>query len=482
MKRRELLPFQKRAVVRYAKSNWAFFAMEMRLGKTITTIRWVDCVAGLNCNVLVVAPLSTLPGWERELTLEGHRSCILLGNPEARYNEVEKAKHYGVRWFLVNREGMRIGGNKTATGRAIATPSILAYLKWDVVICDESTTIRNPQAQITKIFQRYLSRVKYKACLSGLPAPENTLDVFEQMRWLRGGFLGYNDYWKAREGLFLQIPGHSWEWVPKRGTNKRIREAFREHAFVLSRHEAGLAVKPIYQTLTCVLPSRIRKAYDKAENEFELDGKWTKWVPVMHGWLASLCGGRPKDKEKFWSDHKLKLLIDVLKGEVGHELAKEQVVVWFRYNAELFAARDALRTAGIACDTLTGSTPFERRKRIEEEFANKRFRIFLGQVGCGKFGLNLSCASVVVWYSYTYEFEAHKQASERTEHIEKKEPTLHIRLVCKNTVDEDVVIAQSEKNLRSKMFMRNLTKEFKKRWEQNNNDRTKTNMVAGRRR
>lgn len=467
------------SIAKFYDCERAFFAMEMRLGKTAACLWWltgryipVEAIPVQEIKrkpptmCLVAGPLSVLPGWEEEAQREKILTVMLAGHSKERQFEIAESafecSNPGERMtlFITNWQSLIEIGYQTPNGKPKPVPSPVCLLPWDGAILDESTAIRNPQAQVTRVVRAHL-KPRLRACLSGLPNPEGPLDLFEQMLWTYDRFCGVSTYWAARNKYFQHV---GYDWCPKRGAGKTIRQAFHRRAFVLSRKEAGLAVDPIYQKIWIDLPPKIREAYDKVERDWEIEGEWTKWMPVIRSWLAGLAGGRPKERKELWSDHKISTLTECLRGDLGFELAKEQVVVWFSRNSELFAAAVALRRAKIKCRTLTGSTKLIDRKRFLRDFKSQRFRVALCQIGVGKFGMDLSVASVAIRFSFTYEYEAHHQSADRTEHPKKKDPTLHISLVVKDTVDEDAVVALAEKGLTAKLYLKKLENSFAARW------------------
>ena len=157
---RESLPHQLDAIAyAFPRSKIALF-MEMRLGKSLVAVRWAQRRGAKK--VLVVAPLSSLGPWEEELYKERiprNQVHYLLGSKTKRL-QTSKNKEG---WFLVNYEGLR------------SCPEILKQ-NWKAVILDESTRIRNPKAQITRLLTNELFYVPNRCILSGLPNPESSMD------------------------------------------------------------------------------------------------------------------------------------------------------------------------------------------------------------------------------------------------------------------------------------------------------------------
>ena len=426
---RPLMPHQHDALAYANKRSSVALFMEMRLGKTIVAIRWAQRQAKHRAGrILVVAPLAVLRTWQEELIKEGETSVTLKGKCVVGGQ---------AQFFLINYELLR------------ARPGLF-QVDWDVIILDESTKIRNPQAQITKLLLHNRDRFPARAILSGMPAPESAQDFCCQMLFLHPEFLGAQNFWQFRHRFFNL---YGYDWVPRLGVLGKIRAAVHERAFVFTRKQAGIGSKKIYEKRYVEMSAAQRKQYKKIEKEFAYETKdhaeiQTKWNPVKLTWLARVAGGFNPDS-LLVSDSKAREVLSLLKGE----LVQEQVIVWFRFNQELRHCDAVLRNEGIRSACITGETSQETRQDTVARFKEGALRVLCVQEKCGMFGVDWSCASTAIYYSNHYEAEARAQSEDRILHPAKSEPLLYIDLVTKDTVDEDVVATLQDKRITSAMFM-----------------------------
>jgi len=405
----------------------------MRLGKTMVAIRYLRNIDAKR--VLVVAPVEGLWAWQRELSLEGIGSIGILKGSKAQRLEILKDTY---QWFLVNYESL------------LATPEILEQ-EWDAIICDESRRIANPKAKITRLLNA-APRTNKRLVLSGEPAPESPLEYFEQFKFLNGSFMGCQNYWQFRNGFFRELGPH--DWVPQSNKLDRLKGAIHGNAFFMSRKEAGIPDRKIYEVRAVPLPPDLRKAYDSVRRDFmaSLNGTSysTKWVPVQYMWLHQISCGFLGEK-MVW-EGKIKSLVDLLRGE----LRNEPVVVWFRFNAALRVANHALESKGVTCFTITGETPKEERFRRINQFREGRFRVLLIQIKCGKTAIDLSNSSTAVYFSNSYSLEDRHQSEDRILNPLKRDPLLYVDLIGENTVEEDILEVLRQKGGESKFFMNKL--------------------------
>lgn len=436
---REPMSHQIKALEWAANRTRCPFFMEMRLGKTLVAIRWMQsCLAAIKQpKVLVLGPLSVLSGWEDELREEGITPTWLRGPSADKRIDLAVTGDASQVWHLLNYEGLR------------ATPE-LGQLPWDGVILDESTAIRNPQAQTSALVLSSFANTKYRAILSGLPAPEGPLDYFQQMRFLFGEFMGCKNWWSFRHKWYK--PGFTtWDWIPKPGAILSIRNAVWSNAFVLTRTEAGIGSRKVREKRMVELPARARKIYDRIETEWAVSPDCqTQWRVVVQTWLAQVTGGYSPENQLL-HDAKFRELELLLTGE----LKEEPVVVWFRYNRELFGVESRLQEAGISCITYTGALSVDKGERAEAMrlFRTGKVRVLLAQVKCARFGLDCSAASTAIYYSNTYSLEDRRQSEDRMVHPKKRDPLLYIDLLAWDTVDEDVYAALLDKNVTAQIFM-----------------------------
>ena len=444
---RSLFPHQVNALTYAANRSRIALFMEMRLGKTTVAIRWAK--HHQLERVLVVAPLSVLPGWIDELRAEGVPMGyinFLTGNTKLR---VQVASEIDTGWALINYEAVR------------AAPQILD-LAWSGIILDESTRVRNPKAQTTKFMIRRTGHIGHRAILSGLPAPESPMDYFCQMQFLHGHFMNCMNFWVFRQ-TFFQLGRTGWDWEPKPDTVTRVKHEVHRQAFVLTRKGANMGERKIYERRVVPMTKEQNKAYQQVMKTFKFEDIETVWAVTRQLWLARIAGGFSPDQEhpRLISDTKLAELMTIL----TEELPNEPVVVWYRFNEELHATSLLLFDAKIPHKCITGETTVEQRRAAVADFQAGRFNVLLMQINCGKFGLNTSRASTAIYYSNSYELEARAQSEDRIVHMAKQEPLLYIDLVTGGTVDEAVVEALRDKKLTAKQFMNRILTDLRMQWE-----------------
>ena len=72
-------------------------------------------------------------------------------------------------------------------------------------------------------------------------------------------------------------------------------------------------------------------------------------------------------------------------------------------------------------------------------------RFFIGQPRTGGFGLTLTAASTVIYYSNSYDLEIRLQSEDRAHRIGQKNNVTYIDLVSPGTIDEKIINALRDK-------------------------------------
>ena len=86
-------------------------------------------------------------------------------------------------------------------------------------------------------------------------------------------------------------------------------------------------------------------------------------------------------------------------------------------------------------------------QRVIDEFQNpdSELRFFVGNTQTGGYGITLTAASTVIYYSNNYDLEKRLQSEDRAHRIGQTNKVTYIDIVCEKTVDEKIVKALRKK-------------------------------------
>jgi len=94
-----------------------------------------------------------------------------------------------------------------------------------------------------------------------------------------------------------------------------------------------------------------------------------------------------------------------------------------------------------------GEVEAEVRQKNIEKFQDPRspVRFFVGNPQTGGYGITLTAASTVIYYSNGYDLEKRLQSEDRAHRIGQKKSVTYIDLIAEKTVDEKIVKALRKK-------------------------------------
>ena len=122
-----------------------------------------------------------------------------------------------------------------------------------------------------------------------------------------------------------------------------------------------------------------------------------------------------------------------------------KLIIWANYRHDIEAIKLALsKEYGMnSVGMYYGDTDMDERKRVLEEFQNpdSEMRFFVGNPSTGGYGLTLTAASTMVYYSNSFDLEKRLQSEDRAHRIGQTKNVTYIDLIAVGTVDEKIVKA-----------------------------------------
>ena len=93
-----------------------------------------------------------------------------------------------------------------------------------------------------------------------------------------------------------------------------------------------------------------------------------------------------------------------------------------------------------------GQVGVEDRKKAVDDFQNNsNVRFFVGNPTTGGYGLNLTEAKTVVYFSNNYNLEVRQQSEDRAHRIGQKNNVTYVDIVTKGTIDEFILKSLKKK-------------------------------------
>ena len=443
------------------KDSWAadYYALFMEMGTGKSKVA-IDTIGALyktkNINAaLILAPKGVYDNWVQgeiptHLPDDIKRSVVRWTPSTSKtFQEKMKALVYdafdGIKIFVMNIEAL-----STPRGTQVAY-AFLCKNPANIMIVDESTTIKNRKATRTKNILMLAKDAKYKRILTGSPVTKSPMDLFSQCSFLSPDALGFNSYYSFQNRYAL---------VQKRTMGSR---AFQEivgyrrldelnlklDSFsnrILKEHCLDLPDK-MYIRRDVALTDEQKRVYTqmkklalaKLENG-ELATTASVLTQIMR--LQQICCGflQPDEGEiQELDNNRLKELMEVVDELQG------KAIIWATYTHDIQQVSNALRDrfGPEAVATYYGATPQDERQEIVNKFQEKDspLRFFVGQPRTGGYGITLTAANTMIYYSNSYDLEIRLQSEDRAHRIGQENKVTYIDLVSPRTIDEKILKA-----------------------------------------
>jgi len=331
------------------------------------------------------------------------------------------------------------------------------------MIVDESTTIKNPQAKRTKSILKLGQETKYRRILTGSPVTRSPMDLWSQMDFLDPEILGQSSYYAFRTRYAIMVTSnaaggtHTYQRVVKFQNLKQLGQLVSPHSYRILKKDCLDLPDKVYIKREIELSDEQKEAYIgmKANAMAVLKGQSTTAVNVLTQLIRLhqiTCGHMKTD-----AGHTIDLRsnrIDELMQILGETTGK--VIIWANYihDIEKIEANIALEFGEKTLCTYYGATPADKRQECIRKFQDpdSKVRFFIGNTQTGGYGITLTEASTVIYYSNNYDLEKRIQSEDRAHRIGQKNKVLYIDLMAKGTVDQKII-----QSLRSKV---NIAKEI----------------------
>jgi len=431
--------------------NYAYF-MEMGTGKTKVAI---DNVAYLWQNkeikeCVVIAPNSVYTNWVQEIV----NHCPLPTNiwcwKISKDKELIKSdKENKLLFTLMNVEALsHKSGQKWLQNR------INLNGKSMMMIIDESTTIKNPTALRTKAICKLGTAVKYRRILTGSPITKSPLDLYTQCAFLSKALLGFESFYtfRARYAVMHQIQmGGNQILVPKYYTNlDELEWKLKSFSYRVKKDECLDLPPKLYQQRQVNLSTEQATIYNRLKKRARalIEDKTVsfnnKLTEILR--LHQVCQGFLKTDEgtihEFKNNPKLKELMALLEESDG------KVIIWANYVYNIKQIKAALeeRYGKNSVVSIFGEVDVEGRKDAVNNFQlNDRCRFLVGNPATGGYGLTLTAARYVVYFSNSYNLEVRWQSEDRAHRIGQKDKVTYIDLMVPESLDVMIMSALDRK-------------------------------------
>ena len=438
MKRIDLHYYQNYSVEFIKEHRCSALFLDCGLGKTSITLTAISDLMFDSFEVrkvLVIAPLRVArQTWSDEIGKWDHlknlRYSIVVGAEKERVEALNTPADI----YIINRENVQWLVEKSGI-----------KFDFDMVVIDELSSFKNYQSKRFKALMKVRPKVKRIVGLTGTPSSNGLMDLFAEFKLLDMGkrlgrfisnYRGMYFIPDKRNGMvvfsYKPLPNAESE-IYEKISDITISMKAKDH---LKMPELITAEYPVYMS------DSERKIYDKLCKDLVLELNESEITAAnaaaLSGKLCQLSNGALYDDEGDVieiHDRKLDALEDIIESMNGKPLLVEY---WFKHDYDRIAKR--LQSLHIPFSKLDTEDSIRKWNKGEIPVA------LIHPASAGH-GLNLQeGGSTFVWFGLTWSLELYQQANARLWRQGQKDTVVIQHIVAKNTIDERIMKALSEKD------------------------------------
>jgi SNF2 family DNA or RNA helicase len=423
------------------RETFAYF-MEMGTGKTKVLIDNLAMLydKGKVNGALIIAPKGVVGTWynnELPTHLPNHIENITVLWKAA----ITKKQKESLDELFSEGEGlhiliMNVEAFSTTKGMDFANKFLSCHRT--MMAIDESTTIKTPTAKRTKNILKLAESAVYRRIMTGSPVTKNPLDLYTQCDFLSPWLLDFTSYYAFRnryaEMKTLHMHGRQVQVVNGFKNLGELSDKLKNFSYRVLKDDCLDLPDKIFIKRQIQLTPDQRKLYEQMKKEAIaiLKGKQSTTVNTLTQLMRLqqiTCGHFTADDggTQPIANNRITELMDVLEETEG------KAIIWAHYQYDITAIINAL-------------TPQEERQPNIKRFQDDpECRFIVGTPSTGGYGITLTAANTVIYYSNGYDLEKRLQSEDRAHRIGQKKSVTYVDLMADDTVDEKIVQALRKK-------------------------------------
>jgi len=448
------------------KDSWSaeYYALFMEMGTGKSKVA-VDNIAILYeadkiTAALIVAPKGVYDNWVRG-EIPAHLPDRIV-RQVMRWSPVKTQKYENeLKDFIIDKDKklklfvMNVEAFSSKRGFE-AAQAFLYQNPNNMIVVDESTTIKNRKAQRTVNLIKLREFSKYRRILTGSPITKSPMDLFSQCELLNEKCLGFNSYF-AYQSRYANVQkrsmGHrSFQQIVGYRRLDELSEKLDKISNRTLKEDCLDLPEKVYIKRFVVLTPEQESVYNQMKKlalaqleTGELATTASVLTQIMR--LQQICCGhfQPDDDEaiKNLKNNRMSELMDLIEEVNG------KAIIWATYTHDILNIASTIRERfgedSVAC--YYGGTEQDDRQDIVNRFQDKGdpLRFFVGQPKTGGYGITLTAANTVIYYSNSYDLEIRLQSEDRAHRIGQTNKVTYIDLVSPGTIDEKILTALRSK-------------------------------------
>ena len=439
------------------KPYFAYF-MEMGTGKSKVLIDNIAMLydAGKINGVLIIAPKGVYKNWydgEIPTHLPDHveHTSVLWQSMINKKQQTELDKLFvpgeDLHILIMNVEAF-----STKKGVEFAAKFLRCHRT--MMAIDESTTIKTPTAKRTKNIIKLAAHARYRRIMTGSPVTKNPLDLFTQCEFLSTWLLNFQSYYSFRNRYAQMVrrtfSGRSINLVVGYKNIDELTVKLKGFSYRVAKEECLDLPPKVYTKRVVELTDEQKDMYNTmkraaiAQHEGKLMTTESALTTLMRLHQIT-CGTFKADDDTITpiKNNRVQALHDCLEEVDG------KVIIWATYREDIRKIVESLKKAYGEASTVEYHGGVDATLRQENialfQEKNGPARYFVGNAQTGGYGITLTAANTVIYYSNSYDLEKRLQSEDRAHRIGQTGSVTYVDLVAEKTIDEKIIKALKEK-------------------------------------
>ena len=430
----DAFPYQLQAFLTVRDLDYSAILHEQGLGKTKIAVdlmlywlkhRDID-------TVMVVTKKQLVKNWENELAVHTHIKPKVLSS-----NKVDN-------FYVFNSAAKVVIANFEALSTDKERVKLFLKCRNVAIIIDESTKLKNPDAQLTKDFFELADLFKIRTIMTGTPVANRPYDIWAQIYFLdKGRSLGTD---------FAEFKRHT-DLSNKLGDDDEARELFESTVAGIFEKISAFTVRETKKSCAIALP---QKVYESVYTCFE-PTQYRMYRTVLHELEIEV----KRDGEAVVDDDSvaLKRLLRLLQITSNPKLLHETYAAISGKEQELTFRLKEICSVGDKCIVwsnfienidhfcekfksynpckIHGSMTIEDRNASVDKFkADDSCMVLFATPQAAKEGLTLTVANHVIFYDRGFNLDDYLQAQDRIHRISQKKTCYIYNFITQGSIDE----------------------------------------------
>jgi SNF2 family DNA or RNA helicase len=430
------------------KEVFAYF-MEMGTGKSKVLIDNIAMLynAGKINGALIVAPKGVYKNWfDSEIPIhmpDYIEKKVGLWRTDPNAKDLKPLFSTGAELHILI---MNVEAFSTKKGVQFAEKFLSCHNS--MIGIDESTTIKNPQAKRTRSIIQLGRNSKYRRILTGSPVTKSPLDLFSQCYFLSPFLLEHESFYtfKIRYAITKQVnvSGRMIQLVVGYRNLPELSEKIKPFSYRVLKDDCLDLPPKTYTKRIIELTDEQKKVYKTMKEKAIafLNGKMVSTTTVITQLMRLhqiTCGHFKSDDGTIQElkNNRIDQLMEILEEVEG------KAVIWAHYRYDIQAIVKAISKEYGENSVVTyygDTTTDDRQKAIKLiQDPDSPVRFIVGTPQTGGYGITLTGASTMIYYSNGYDLEKRQQSEARIDRIGQEKSMTYIDIIAEGTVDDKIV-------------------------------------------